>query len=104
VKFTIADGATDFVVGGSFTITVNRESGTDEEWKALDPSATDGAQIAAGVAIYDVTADDTSKRKFTGLVRASEVRAEDLEWPDAIGIDQRATAVQQLRAVGIILR
>lgn len=103
IKFVIAD-ATDFVAGDAFSIDVIRESGTDEEVKALDLSAVDGAQKAAVIAVYPVTTDETTKKKATFITRNAEVRASDLTWPDGITADQKAAAIEQLRNVGIILR
>src|SRR5579885_2782922 len=48
VKFTIADGATDFVAGDQFTLTVSVAAGSGE-YVAHDPAASDGSQVAAGV-------------------------------------------------------
>lgn len=103
IKFVIAD-ATDFVAGDAFSIDVIRESGTDEEAKALDLSAVDGAQKAVAIAVYSVTTDDTTKKKATFMTRNAEVRASDLTWPVGITADQKAAAIEQLRHVGIILR
>ncbi len=47
IAFTLADGATDFVVGDGFTITV---TGT-EKYKLVEATATDGSEQAAAVLI-----------------------------------------------------
>lgn len=104
VKFVIADGATDFVAGDAFSITVGVEAG-DKNFKALDLAAVDGAAVAAGVAVYGVTTDGTTKQKVAALVRGpAQVRDADLIWPDGITAVQKAAAINQLAAIGIIAR
>ncbi len=103
IKFVIAD-ATDFKAGDAFSINVIREAGADEEVKALNLAGNDGSQIASCIAVYPAVTDGTTKKKITFLTRNSEVRASDLTWPAGITADQKATAVEQLRDAGIILR
>lgn len=104
VKFTIADGAADFVAGDRFTITVGRESVKDELFKALDVTASDGSEVAAAIAVYPVTTGAGATGKTAVIARHAQVRASDLTWPVGISAIQQAAAVEQLRARGIILR
>ena len=57
LAFTLADGATDFVSGDGFNITVAAGSG---KYVKYNQDATNGSQIAAGIAIdaYDATLAD----------------------------------------------
>lgn len=59
VKFVINDGATDFVVGDKFTITVATGSG---KYKVVTLAATDGSQNAGGIVMnmVDATSADAA--------------------------------------------
>lgn len=104
VKFVIADGLTDFAAGDAFSIAVGIESVTDEQFKALDLSATDGVQNATAIAVYAATTGVGETKKIAILSRNAEVRAADLSWPDGITTVQKAAAIEQLGALGIVLR
>jgi len=104
VKFVIADGSTDFVAGDAFSISVGIESIADEQFKALDLSATDGVQNAAAVAVYSATTGVGETKKIAVISRNAELRAADLAWPAGITAVQKAAAIEQLRARGIVLR
>jgi hypothetical protein len=103
IKFAIAD-ATDFVAGDAFTVTVGIESLIDELWEVLDTTATDGTQIAAGIAVYGVVTGAGETKKISALTRIAEVRASDLAWPAGISAANKARAIEELRAINIILR
>ncbi|MBB2981752.1 head decoration protein [Paraburkholderia tropica] len=100
IKFTIADGATDFVVGDEFDIDVIAVNGV---YEALNFSASDGTQTAAAIsfATVDATAADQS-----GLVviRDAEVNSGELIWPTGATPAQIAVASAQLVALGVIPR
>lgn len=81
---------------------VGVKSGQNEV-TALDPSGTDGSQIAAGILIYTVNHSPTLQ-KATILVHRAEVRASELTWPAGISRVQQAAAVKQLEAIGISLK
>lgn len=104
IKFVIADGATDFVTGDAFTVTVGRESGTDEQVKAWDPANTDGSQIAAGILMYPVTTDGSNTKQGTIHARHTEVRLSDLTFAGSPSAAQKAEGIEQLRRIGIICR
>lgn len=104
IKFSIADGATDFAAGDAFTVTVIEEDSADTEVAALDFAATDGLQNANCINFAPVVTDGTTKQKATFTTRHAEVRASDLTWPAGATANQIAAAVEQLRAKGIILR
>lgn len=100
LAFTIADGATDFAAGDAFTITVAAGSGL---YKAWDPAAADGSQVAAAV-LYAATDASLANVRAVGFVRDAEVNGHCLEWPAAATADQKAEAARQLAAAGILIR
>lgn len=104
IKFAIADGATDFVAGDAFSVTVGIED-ADYDYKAFDPTATDGCQRAAGVLFSAVTTDGSTKKQGVVMRRSCELRASDLVWPASnLTAAQKAQAIQELADLGIILR
>ncbi|RXF72116.1 head decoration protein [Hansschlegelia zhihuaiae] len=105
VRFTIADGATDFVAGDLFTITVDKEA-PSEKLTAIDFSATDGRQNACGVSLIKTVALD-GEDNVDGVVfskRGSVVRRQGLVWPAGATDDQIAKAVKQLKDLGVLVR
>lgn len=105
LKFTIADGGTDFVAGDGFTWAVAIAAAADEgQYKALDLAATDGAETAAAVALYDATTGVGETATIAGLLRDADVNGNELEWPAGITADEKTAAVAQLRAAGIVVR
>jgi len=101
IKFVIADGATDFVVGDTFLVTVAAGSG---KLKALAPTANDGTQIAVGVLGADTDASSADKI-ITYLARGPAVVSDaGLVWPGGITNGQKTTALAQLLALGIVSR
>lgn len=70
---------------------------------ALNPSASDGTQTAVGVLIQDVDATLIDK---TGVFVARHAVVADnaLVWPSGISAAQKAAAIAQLEAKGILVR
>ncbi|MEX0758050.1 MAG: head decoration protein, partial [Tistlia sp.] len=100
VKFTIADGATDFVAGDGFTVTVANEG---ETWTELDPDATDGSEVAAGLLYAPVDATDAAL-PGVAVVREAEVKSACLVWPAGITDAQKAAALAELEFLGVFAR
>lgn len=100
IKFVVADGAADFVVGDEFDVDV---SALSQSFVPLNPTATDGTQVAAGLAFgtYDATLGDVPG---LAVVRDAEVNGGELIWPAGISVAQMATAQGQLAARGVITR
>jgi len=98
IGFTIADGATDFAVADSFTITV-----APGAYEILDPAEDDGTQIAAGI-LYAAVDATSADKACTVIKRDAEVNQYELVWPANISAGNKATAIAQLKARGIILR
>jgi hypothetical protein len=74
------------------------------KFKRIDPSATDGTQVAAGVLLQAV--DATQAERDDGLIvsRHAIVADHALAWPDAITSAEQHTAIAQLKALGVIVR
>ncbi len=72
--------------------------------KALDPAATDGSEVARGVLI--APQDALSGDQTDGLIIARHAIVSDhaLTWPAGITDPQKATAIHQLKALGILVR
>ncbi len=101
IKFAIADaGSDDFIVGDGFDITV---SALVEKWVQLAPAGTDGSQLAAGILYDDITAaDGVDNSGGVAFVRAAIYVSDQLTWPAGITTAQKALAVAQLKALGLI--
>lgn len=98
INFTLNDGATDFVVGDTFTIEISEGS---DKVVALDPDAVDGSQFAAGIMCLAVDASAADK-EGVAIVRHAQFVSDNLVWPDGITADEKALAIEQLAALGII--
>lgn len=104
IKFTIADGSNDFAAGDYFPVTVTRADPSDVgSFKALALGDTDGGAIAAAIALdnYDATGADLP---IAFMSRDAEVNGNLLTWPDAITDNEKAAAIAQLAAHGIVVR
>jgi hypothetical protein len=100
IKFTVADGATDFVVGDGFDVTVTAGTG---KYVRLDPSGNDGRQIAAGI-LYHAAAAASADVKTVAIVRLAQVNAAELVWPVGISNPAKAAALAQLAELNIVAR
>ncbi len=71
--------------------------------KALNPAATDGTQNALGALINEV--DATSGNTKAVIVTRDAILADHaVVWPSAITLEQKAAAIKQLEARGVIIR
>jgi len=72
--------------------------------KQIDPSAEDGSQVAAGVLLQNC--DATLADRDNGLVVARHAIVSDhaLVWPEAITAAEKASAMAQLKALGVLVR
>lgn len=103
IKFTIADGATDFAVGDTFKFIVAADN-EDFDVVAYNPAGTDGSEVAYGYSIYGMVTDGTKKQKTALLVRDCELNAKCIAWPDGITAAQKNNAIQALAVNHVILR
>lgn len=69
----------------------------------LDVTADTGLQMAAGVLWDHVTTDATGGEAVI-IARMAEVHQGLLIWPEAITDEQKATAIEELNTLDIILR
>jgi hypothetical protein len=73
-----------------------------QKYKQLDLAATDGADIAVAVLLQDADAADADVEDALLLKRHATVALNKLIWPDGITDAQKANALAQLEAAGII--
>jgi hypothetical protein len=100
LSFTLADGATDFVVGDSFAIAV----ATTAKYATYDPTATDGSQIADAILYGPVDATNYD-RPGTVIIRQAEVNASELIWGANVTTAQhKASALARLAERAVVAR
>lgn len=99
--FTLADGATDFVAGDFFSITV---TGGTEKWLRHDPAGTSGEQFARGILRDDVTALDAVDAKGVVFTRDAEYNSAEIVYSSGANDAAKALARQQLAEVGLLAR
>jgi hypothetical protein len=104
IKFTIAAGGTAFAAGDSFSVSVLRRSGIDEQVVAWTPTATDGSQVPAGIMMYPVTTDGTATKLGTIHSRHAEVRLADLTFGGSPTAAQKSECIEGLRRLTIVCR
>ena len=82
---------------------IGRVSAT-QKVKALDPSATDGSEVAAGVVLQSIDASSTEKTNGLIVSRQAIVADHALVWPVAITTEEKTAAIAQLEAIGVLVR
>lgn len=99
LAFTLADGATDFIVGDTFTIAV---TGT-VKYKIAVQTATDGSAVAAALVLADYSIAATTDTKVLCLVKGpAEVSKDALVLDVTYDLAAEKQAVYDaLEAVGI---
>lgn len=100
IKGALADGATDFVVGDGFDITV---SALVEKEVEFNPAGTDGSQVATGIlyGAVDATSADT---RGVAYKRNCEVNGNMITWKSGATTAQKAKGIADLKRVRIIVR
>lgn len=98
IKFVIADGGTDFVVGDKFTATVTAGSAKYVAVPAV--AALDGSDVAAAV-LYEATDATGGDKKAVAIVRDAEVDKNLLTFSTTSIVTACTT---QLGALGVVLR
>lgn len=107
VKFTIAGGGTNFVVGDSFKLTVTQAAGTDDgKLVAWDPSASDGSQIIAGFSLRDLEAPENEDKPGLVYARRMSLLADAaIQWPEGLSATAKASAIRDVETrLGIVIR
>lgn len=82
---------------------VGAVSGTGK-FKRFDPSAEDGSQDVAGIVIQDIDAALIDRENGLIVARHAIVADHVLNWPTAITAAEKAAAIKQLKALGILVR
>lgn len=100
IKGALADGATDFVVGDGFDITVTAIVEKEVEY---NPAGTDGSQIATGILYATVDATSADKRGVA-YKRDCEHNGDIVIWKTGTTATQKVKGAADLRRRGIILR
>lgn len=98
VKFTIADGATDFVVGDGFDITVAAGSG---KYVAHDPALNNGAKVAAAILFHKVDATAADAKSVATVNGPAVINGNDLTFKAGIIAADKTAALNALRAKGM---
>lgn len=100
LSFVISDGGIDFAAGDEFTILM---AAGDSKVVALDPDALNGAQVACGflTAACDASGGDG---RSVGITRDALILGDNLVWPADITAPEKALALKQLAARGILSR
>lgn len=82
---------------------VGRET-TTAKLKALDPVATDGTEVAAGVLAADTDASLADRDDALLIARHAIVARSALIWPAGITPTEQAAAITQLETRGVLVR
>ena len=72
--------------------------------KVVDPSATDGSEVAAGVLIQAVDANLADRDDGLIAARHAIVADHALVWPTGITVAEKKSAIAQLKALGVLVR
>jgi hypothetical protein len=108
VRFTIADGAVDFLPGDQWVLNVGIVPGeNDGKVVAWDPSATDGSQVICGVCLKDCVAADGEDLPGGVLYarRLAVLSASAIVWPEGLTAVDAARALADIdERLGLIAR
>lgn len=74
------------------------------KYKQLDPSTDDGSQVAAGVLLQGCDASLLERDDGLVVARHAIVADHALQWPEAITAAEKALAIAQLKALGVLIR
>lgn len=100
LNFTINTAGAAYIVGDIFTVAVAAGSG---QIKAIAFDAVDGTQDAYGISI-DAYGNTTGTEQGVLIVRDAQIVADYLTWPDGATSGEKAAALAQLYAKGIVTR
>lgn len=77
---------------------------TTNKLHALDPTATDGTEVAIGVLATDVDATLIDVDDALLISRHAIVASAAIIWPSGITAAEQATAISQLKTLGVLIR
>ena len=100
LAFTLADGATDFAVGDTFTITVAAGSGN---YAMHDNSGTDGRETAAAI-LFDAVDATLANAAGVSIARNAEVNADEITWKTGMSDGNKTAGIASLATRGVIVR
>lgn len=100
IKALITEGATTFVVGDGFDITV---SALVEQEVEYNPAGTDGSQIATGI-LYGAVNATSAATRGVAYKRDCEHNADIVKWKSGATTAQKVKGTADLKRRGIILR
>nr|CRH06140.1 putative phage protein GP19 [Candidatus Magnetococcus massalia] len=100
LKFTLDDGAADFVVGDHFTVLVTG----DGNMVAFDPTAVDGSADPIGIIAQHVSAPVGQNVPEVAILRHAILADHAVVWPESINETQKLEATAALEARGILIR
>lgn len=104
INITVADGASDWLVDDTIPVNVAYLDGESiPHYTPYNEDGTDGSQIAAGIA-YGNYNGTSAAVAGVAWVRDCEHNADIVVWNGTITADEKAKAITQLKALGIILR
>jgi len=98
LAFTLADGATDFAVGDTFTITVAAGSGN---YAMHDNSGTDGRETAAAI-LFDAVDATLANAAGVSIARNAEVNADEITWKTGMSDGNKTAGIASLGTRGVI--
>lgn len=102
MTLTITDSGTDPAIGEVFKVTVS-QAVADQKRYPINFSATDGTEHAESILFEECDATSIDVRR-TLTERDSEVTSGELLWPAGATDNQKAAALAELAALGIIAR
>lgn len=97
IKFSIADGSQDFILGEGFDITIAAGAGKYVIW---NPANLDGSQAPAAILIYPVTGEEEA----TVIRRHAQVKSLALNWFAGATDNNKAAGIAGLATLGVIAR
>lgn len=105
LNLTVPDGSNDYQAGDRIPVTVDYAVSGARKFTEIDFAATDGRAAAAGVAPRALTVPDGTDLVGPAIRRGPILlRAEELVWPAGATADQKAGAIAQLEARGIVVK
>lgn len=100
VKFTLADGATDFVVGDQIHIDVDA-SNLGFQHKAWNPNGPDAGEKPIAIAIYGAVTGVGETKEISAITRLAEINHNCVAWPAGATPAQISAALDALASSGI---
>lgn len=105
VKFTVADGTSDFVAGDTATLTVSIAApAAVGQFRAWDPDATDGSELACAIAHDAKVAPADAPVRLLTIYQHAIWREADMVFKAGTTPEEKAQAISQLGKAQITTR